>query len=360
MSIVSIDGYGYSLEELTCCFSSEYGKGAYHAQALFRQLYTKGNALISETEEYRLAGTLAQRVELDFNIRLPEITQILDDEGTIKFTLSMDDEALSETVLIPMAEWDTLCISSQLGCGRACAFCETAGMGLQRNLKTEEIIAQWAVVRFNIGRSPRNIVFMGMGEPFDNFDAVIRAVDIFSDQRGASIPKRRISISTAGHVDGIRRMTELEHRYPERAYRKIHLAVSLNAPNDEIRNILMPINRVWPMAELKTALLDSPQFGIKDALYFEYVLIPGVNDDEKHAEELVLWMSGLRAKVNLIPYHPVDSSPWPAPDPSSVDRFHSILRSSGIECRTRRSRGKSIAAACGMLGKKNHSNFRIP
>jgi 23S rRNA (adenine2503-C2)-methyltransferase len=128
--------------------------------------------------------------------------------------------------------------------------------------------------------------------------------------------------------------------------------VSLNAPNDEIRNKLMPINREWPMSELKSALLDTPQFSIRDALYFEYVLIPGVNDEERHAYELAEWMDGLSAKVNLIPYHPVDSYPLPAADNDLLDRFHRILRSLDIECRTRKSRGKGIRAACGMLGKK--------
>jgi len=352
MDAVSIGGYGYRYEDLKDYFSSEYGKGAYHALALFRQLYTAGNASVSGKEEYRLSRELAGKVERDFKIKLPGFQELIDEEGTLKFSLLLEDGSLTESVLIPMSEWETLCLSSQVGCSRGCNFCETGAMGLVRNLKTEEIVAQWASARFGIGRVPRNIVFMGMGEPFDNFDEVIRAVDIFSDQRGAGIPKRRISISTSGHVEGIRRLSEIEHRHPERAYRTIHLAVSLNAPNDEVRNELMPINRIWPMAELKAALIDSPQFSIKDALYFEYVLIPGVNDKDSHAHELVKWMDGLSAKVNLIPYHPVDSYPMPAADDAMVNRFHQILRSSDIECRTRRSRGKGIKAACGMLGKK--------
>ncbi|MCK5249829.1 MAG: radical SAM protein, partial [Spirochaetaceae bacterium] len=202
--------------------------------------------------------------------------------------------------------------------------------------------------------------FMGMGEPFDNFDAVILAIDILSDQRGAAIPKRRISISTSGHVDGIRRLMELENRFPDRAYRTIHLAVSLNASNDIIRSRLMPINRVWPMKELKSALLNSPQSRIKDALYFEYVIIPGVNDDIKHADELNLWMEGMEAKVNLIPYHPTGSSLWSAPDEESLKLFHSVVRSSGRECRTRKSRGKGIEAACGMLGKNSRFSRSVP
>ncbi|MCK5736390.1 MAG: 23S rRNA (adenine(2503)-C(2))-methyltransferase RlmN [Spirochaetaceae bacterium] len=355
MGFVSIDGFGYSSDELIDFFSDNYGKGSYHALSLFHHLYSDGNADVAHSEEYRLSESLAKRVEQDFKIHLPEVQELLDDKGTLKFTLILEDSLLSESVLIPMSEWDTLCLSSQVGCGRGCTFCETSAMGLLRNLKTEEIIAQWAAARFQIGRNPRNIVFMGMGEPFDNFEEVIRAIDIFSDQRGAGIPKKRISISTSGHVEGIRRFTELENKFPRRAYRTVHLAVSLNAPNDKIRNMLMPINRIWPMDELKSALLDSPQFSAKDALYFEYVLIPGVNDREEHALELIEWMDGLRAKVNLIPFHPVDTAPWKAADDSSIDRFHQILRAADIECRTRRSRGRSIQAACGMLGKKKAS-----
>jgi len=352
MAEVMINGFGYRLEELIEYFHSRYDKGAYHALALFHQIFTEGNASVGDREEYRLSTDLAVGVERDFRIIFPEVQKFPDNEGTLKYTLQLGDSSLTESVLIPMSEWDTLCISSQVGCSRGCSFCETGSMGLRRNLKTEEIIVQWATARFDFGWKPRNIVFMGMGEPFDNFEHVIRAIDIFSDQRGVGIPKKRISISTAGHVDGIRRLIELERRFPDKAYRTLHLAVSLNAPNDKIRNELMPINRIWPMADLKSVLMDSPQFKEKDALYFEYVLIPGVNDKDEHAEELVEWMDGLRAKVNLIPYHPVDSFPWPGADDSIVDRFHNIIRASNIECRTRKSRGQNVKAACGMLGKK--------
>jgi 23S rRNA (adenine2503-C2)-methyltransferase len=253
--------------------------------------------------------------------------------------------------MITMAKWDTLCVSSQVGCGRGCAFCETARMGLIRNLKTEEIVAQWASARFDFGINPRNLVFMGMGEPFDNFDEVIRAVDILSDSRGAAIPKKRMSISTSGHVPGIRRLTELDSLHPDKSYRTVHLAVSLNAPDDVVRNEIMPINRIWPMDELKQALLEAPQSRIKDALYFEYVVIPGVNDSAEHAGKLVEWMDGIVAKVNLIPYHPTGTAGWESPDEETMNTFHRVIRSSGRECRTRQSRGQGIEAACGMLGR---------
>jgi 23S rRNA (adenine2503-C2)-methyltransferase len=350
---MSIAAFGYSMEALRDEFRSSYGKGKFHSDAFFRHLYAYGNADASAEPEFRSSLRLAETLAGDFEVSLPEISSRNDDVGTVKYALRMADGSVVESVHIPMAEWSTLCVSSQVGCARACAFCETARMGFVRNLAAEEMVAQWAVLRFEAGAEPRNIVFMGMGEPFDNFDAVVRAVDILSDPRGPDIPKRRISVSTAGHVDGIRRLARLEDAHPDAAYRTLHLAVSLNAPDDALRDRLMPINRLWPLAELKSALLEAPQCRIKDALYIEYVLIPGVNDGDEHAEKLIRWMEGMEAKVNLIPYHPRGQSPWEAPGDETVDRFHGLIRSAGRECRTRKSRGRGIAAACGMLGRRS-------
>jgi 23S rRNA (adenine2503-C2)-methyltransferase len=348
----SLSGFDRSRNELIRDFKELYGKGPYHAEAFFRHLYQEGTADVVGVPEFLPVPDLARRVGEDFSVEIPDIGANVDDGGTRKFTLCLSDGALTESVLIPMAEWHTLCVSSQVGCARGCSFCETAQMGLIRNLSTAEIVSQWASVKFGMSLIPRNLVFMGMGEPFDNFANVMRAVDIFSDPKGPGVPKRRISISTSGHVDGIRKLTELERRYPDRAYRTLHLAVSLNAPTDRVRSSLMPINKIWPLGVLKSALLDAPQSRIKDALFFEYVLIPGVNDSQDDADKLIQWMDGLEAKVNLIPYHPRSSSPWPAPSDDSLDRFFNIIRSSGRECRTRKSKGKGIQAACGMLGRQ--------
>ncbi len=285
-----------------------------------------------------------------FQVDLPRIAVMQEDAGTRKFALEMADGAQTESVIIPMAQWDTLCISSQIGCRRGCAFCETARLGLVRNLHASEIVAQWAAARFEVGVRPRNIVYMGMGEPFDNFDEVVRSIRILSDPRGADIPKRRISISTCGHVDGIRALTALEKDYPHEAWRTLHLAVSLNAADDEKRNKLMPVNRSWPLRELRQAIEETPQSSIKDALYFEYVVIPGVNASLEDAKRLADFLDGLVAKVNIIPYHPGPARRWEAPDQSTMDRFHGVIRDRGIECRSRKSRGQGIEAACGMLG----------
>ncbi len=348
--IPALKSLGMTRKELADTFAEKYGKGLYHADALFRHLYSHGDADVRGVPEYQPGQVLAEKISEDFRILLPEMDVLLNDVGTKKYTLTLADGLRTESVLIPMSGWNTLCVSSQIGCGRACTFCETGRMGLVRNLHASEIVAQWAFAKFRMNITPRNIVFMGMGEPFDNFKEIIQAIRILSDPRGASIPKRRISISTSGHVEGIKALTELEFQSPDEAWRTVPIAVSLNAADDVTRNRLMPINKEWPLDELKKVLLDAPQSSIKDALYFEYVVIPGVNDTQEDAARLADWIDGLRAKVNIIPYHPGENRSWKAPDNETMDRFHAVIRSAGIECRTRHSRGKSIEAACGMLG----------
>ncbi|MCG8452121.1 MAG: 23S rRNA (adenine(2503)-C(2))-methyltransferase RlmN [Spirochaetales bacterium] len=347
--------FGMSLSEWEHALSQKYGKGRYHAEALFRHLHQSFDTHASSIEEFQPALPLAEKIERDFPAQLPSLGRVVGEGGTRKFTLKLHDELLTESVLIPMSQWDTLCLSSQVGCQRSCAFCETARMGLVRNLDAGEIVAQWACAVRDFGVTPRNIVFMGMGEPFDNFEQVIRAVRVLSDPRGPGIPKRRICISTCGHVDGLQALGESEQQFPEEAFRTLHLAVSVNASNDVLRNKLMPINRQWSLSALKQALLALPQSKAKDALYFEYVVIPGVNSSVSDAEAFVEWLDGMGGKVNIIPYHPTGNTPWQAPDDETMDTFHSVIRASGRECRTRKSKGKGIEAACGMLGKEGKS-----
>ena len=347
-----IDILGFDSALLEEFFQREFGRSRYHSRALFRHLYRYGSTAVIDIEEFSASPGLARQISERFPLCLPDIVNSQEDNGTQKITMKFGDENMVESVIIPMPDWETLCVSSQLGCSRACVFCETSLMGLTRNLKPEEIVAQWAVARFTLKRNPRNVVFMGMGEPFDNFDPVIRAIDIFSDPRGINIPKRRISISTSGHAPGIRRLSELDSLHPEKAYRCLHLALSLNSANDKIRSRMMPINNIWPLGELKDALLESPQSRMKDGLYFEYVLIPGLNDSQADANAVLEWMDGLEGKINLIPYHPRSDSPWSAPNAASLEAFHKLLKDGGRTCRIRTSRGSQISAACGMLANR--------
>ncbi len=295
-------------------------------------------------------------------------------EGTVlKFAQQVPGRSLAdapleiESVLIPMigrrrSRAYTLCVSSQVGCAMGCGFCQTAQMGLLRSLSVNEIVGQWWAARHLIARPDpaapiRNIVFMGMGEPTDNLDAVISAIEILTDSRGPALAMSRITVSTVGRVEGIAKLAE---RVRQPGWHRLGLAVSLNAPNDEIRASIMPVNRVAPMAALRRELRAWPFFGSAH-LCLEYVLIPGVNALPEHGDQLAEFVLGtgawaapgdgpLQGLVNVIPYNPRENSPWAAPDEPTVDAFVERLRSHGVYVKRRRTKGRDTMAACGQLG----------
>lgn len=271
--------------------------------------------------------------------------------GTIKFTMSLNDGHETESVLIPMRARDgsttrTLCVSSQVGCAMGCTFCETGQMGLVRNLSASEIVAQWFAATHELGETVKNIVFMGMGEPMDNLDEVIKAIRTLVDHNGPSIPSAKISVSTVGRIDGINRLAELVR---EPGFHRLNLAVSVNAPDDRIRTELMPINKAMNLEALRKALLAFP-LRRGAALLIEYVLIPGVNDSNDHCDRLCDWLAPLRCSLNVIPYNPRRDSPWPAPDEGDVDRFITRAISNGQFVKRRGTKGRDLMAACGQLG----------
>ena len=270
---------------------------------------------------------------------------------TIKFTLTLPGGVETESVLIPMRRRDgsltrTLCVSSQVGCAMGCRFCETAQMGLIRHLGAADIVAQWHTAAHEIGHRPKNIVFMGMGEPTDNLDAVLPAIRILADHDGPSIAASNISVSTVGNPDGIRRLGALAG---EPGFRRLNLAVSLNAPNDRIRAEIMPVDRAWPMDDLMQAMLEWPGRP-KSAICVEYVLIPGVNDGLEHCDEVCRYLEPLRCSLNVIPYNPRRDSPWPAPTEASVERFLQRAMANGQFTKRRGTKGRDVMAACGQLG----------
>jgi 23S rRNA (adenine2503-C2)-methyltransferase len=264
----------------------------------------------------------------------------------------MPETLETESVIIPMQRRHettlTLCVSSQVGCAMGCTFCETAQMGLIRSLTAAEIVAQVWIARHHLKRPVRNVVFMGMGEPLDNLDNVLRAVDILADHRGLSIGISRITISTVGRIDGLMKLAEVVKR-PGR--RTLNLAVSINAPSNEVRNQIMPINRSMPLDELVPILETWPRRK-SGAICLEYVLIPGVNDRREHAEQVATLFRNVRGCVNVIPYNPRRNSPWPAPDEADVTRFLTDLESFGQFCKRRRTKGRDTMAACGQLGNE--------
>ncbi len=274
------------------------------------------------------------------------VTRVRPEGDVVKFCQRTDEGYEIESVLIPMGAgdktWRTLCVSSQVGCGRGCTFCQTARMGLLRNLTVDEILGQVAAAREQLGANVRNVVFMGMGEPMDNLDAVIAAIRAMHDDRVNQIPRRRITVSTVGKCDGIRRLASL-------GWRRLNLAVSLNAPNDEIRSRIMPINRQEPMSMLREAIATYPVRAGGHVL-IEYVLIRDLNDQPAHAAELADYLRGLRTCVNLIPFNPIDDSPFDTPDEATMDDFQLALMKLGQLTFRRHTKGRLAMAACGQLG----------
>lgn len=295
-------------------------------------------------------------VTIKFVQRLPNPNHRLADKG-----IDFDD---IESVIIPMKgrsgrKTHTLCVSSQVGCAMGCDFCETAQMGLMRSLRADEIVQQWWTAEFVEGIHIDNIVFMGMGEPMDNLDEVLKAIACLTDHHGARVPMSAITISTVGRVDGLRR---IEQQVQQPGWGKLGLALSLNAPNDEIRSKLMPINKKWDMAELQQVLIDLREVRGGRKIMVEYVLIPGVNAELEHADQLAAWMApfvrdherekhkGHGGLLNVIPYNPRRDSPWPAPTQDQVDAFIQRLMTHGVFVNRRRTKGRDTMAACGQLG----------
>ncbi|MEO7427572.1 MAG: 23S rRNA (adenine(2503)-C(2))-methyltransferase RlmN [Fibrobacteria bacterium] len=342
----------YDYTGLTAEFERRFGKGEYHAGALFRALYRRGESDPGALPEFAANPALAKSVRADFGYSLPPVAGRSGDATAYKFLLKLRDGLESESVVIPMRQYKSLCISSQVGCKMGCTFCETAQMGYLRSLDAGEIVAQVMVARHVLKEPIANVVFMGMGEPMDNLDNVLQAVRILSDQRGLNIAQSAITVSTVGHVDGIRKLAALAQEPPPHGFSRLRLAISLNAPNDGIRSRIMPVNRQWKLAELKTALREYPLAHKDDFLFMEYVLLAGVNDAREHALEVAEYLRDLRACVNLIPYNPRLESPFGRPDKEGVARFYHWLMEAGQYCRIRGTKGKDAMAACGQLGNR--------
>ena len=281
--------------------------------------------------------------------------------STRKFTLRHADGLETESVILPIEGRSgrirhTLCVSSQVGCAMGCTFCQTATMGRLRNLTAAEIVAQWHHARHTLGAEITNIVFMGMGEPMDNLEAVLPAIEVLSDHNAAAIPASRIGVSTVGHAQGIRRYTDFMQRD---GMHQIRLAVSVNAPNDDVRREIMPIARAVSMTDLRASLTEWIDAGGRPVL-LEYVLIPGVNDHATAAAELADWVGDLPSRINVIPYNPKVDSPWPAPSEPAVEQFLSAVAAAGLAVNRRLTTGRTVMAACGQLGSRQAGTSVAP
>ena len=328
--------------DLEAFFKYSYDKGPFLANALYREFYKELNPCPWKAEAIGLSPGLAARLKKDWDIAPGEVGEWVEQEGVTKFVTRLKDGHRIETVVISMATHLTVCVSSQVGCGRACCFCETARMGFVRDLDVQEITGQVITARRRYGKAVRNVVFMGMGEPMDNRKAVIRSIQVMNDQRGLDIALRRITLSTVGVIDGIEEM--ITPSMP-----KVHLAVSLNAADNDLRDQLMPVNRSNPLPALKEALLRyTSERGT--GIMVNYVIIPGVNDSRDCADQLSDWLSPLKARVNLIPLNPGETERYKVPEESDITVFRQHLVRRGVNAQERHSRGRGVMAACGQLG----------
>lgn len=271
------------------------------------------------------------------------IKELVSEDGTIKFLFGLQDGETIESVFIPSKNTSTVCVSSQAGCKFGCEFCASGKNGFVRNLSPSEMVNQ---VLFLKQRKLEltNVVFMGMGEPFDNYDNVLKAVRILNAPYGLNIGQRKITISTCGIIPGIKRLAGEDLQ--------VELSISLHGTNDEARSALMGVNRRYPIKELMAACREY----IKETnrqVTFEYVLINGVNDSPKDAEALAKLLRGMIAKVNLIPFNPVEGLEYAAPLPAAVKAFKGMLDKKGAASVIRTTRGRDIAAACGQLRLKH-------
>ena len=339
------------------------GEKAFRATQIMKWIHQQGvddfvnmSNISKELRQYLIDNASIQALDV--------LVDQLSTDGTRKWVMQLSDGNCIEVVFIPEDDRGTLCISSQVGCALDCSFCSTARQGFSRNLSSAEIISQvWLASRLleeehKPGRKITNIVLMGMGEPLLNYDNVVRAVDVFLDDFAYGLSKRRVTVSTAGVIPAIDRLADRHD---------VQLAISLHATNDELRNELVPLNKKYPLSELMAAChrfmeKRSP----RSRLTIEYVMLAGVNDSDKDAQQLIKILKGLSVMVNLIPFNPFEKSGYTTSSADVVRRFQEKLHKASITTVIRKTRGDDIDAACGQLvGKvtdksRRHIRFMKP
>jgi 23S rRNA (adenine2503-C2)-methyltransferase len=337
-------------------FFSELGEKPYRAQQLIQWIHQRGVKDIDAMSNFSVA--LRERLKSITSIELPEVVfDQLARDGTRKWLLRLKDGNCIETVFIPEINRGTLCVSSQVGCVVNCSFCSTAQQGFSRNLTVAEIISQvWIAVRYLAGESLRhdhsvsNIVMMGMGEPLLNFENVVKAMDLMMDDFAYGLSKRRVTLSTSGIVPALQKLAEVSG---------VALAVSLHAPNDELRNRLVPINKKYPLHELLAVCRNYFKGDSRRRITMEYVMLEGINDQIEHAHQLIKILQGIPVKVNLIPFNPFPNTIYRRSSSKTIDKFRAYLMKAGVNTITRKTRGDDIDAACGQLvGRVQDRSYR--
>ena len=356
---------GLSREEIGDRFLS-LGLQKFRSGQVWHWLYHKGATSFEEMTT--LSKKVRAQLGQTYSIKRPTVSEKQNSiDGTIKWLLEFEDGAKAETVFIPEEDRGTLCISSQVGCTLNCSFCHTGTQKLVRNLSSSELVGQ-ILIAFDelsawpsaqIGRPLTNIVLMGMGEPLYNLDNVIKALKIIMDNEGISISKRRITLSTSGIVPEFSRCG-LET--------DVNLAISLHAVTDDVRDILVPINKKYPIKDLLNACREYPGVSNSRRITFEYVMLKGINDSASDARALIKLMEGIPAKINLIPFNPWPGSPYECSEKNQIEEFEKIVLKAGYPSPVRTPRGDDILAACGQLksasvkerNKKSRYNERLP
>ncbi len=326
-------------------FFAEQGEKPFRARQVLRWMHRFGQRDFAAMTD--IAKTLRVKLEAMAVVAPPAVvSDTLSDDGTRKFLFDVGGGNAVETVFIPEDERGTLCISTQAGCALDCSFCSTGKQGFNRNLSVAEIIGQlWQAGR-SLGADPKgeriisNVVLMGMGEPLANIDNTVTALRLMLDDNAYGLSRRRVTVSTSGLVPG---MDRLRDECP------VALAVSLHAPNDALRDELVPINRKYPLFELMAACRRYLEKAPRDFLTFEYVMLDGVNDSDAHAHELLALTQHVSCKFNLIPFNPFPGSPYRRSPVLRIRRFAEILMAAGVVTTTRKTRGDDIDAACGQL-----------
>lgn len=343
----------FSLEELKI-WMEQNGEKSFRAAQIIDWMYVKdaasfeGMTNMSKDLRAKLAG------QFSFPVLKLLKTQESEDQETIKFLWELPDQKRVESVLIMSGDRRTVCVSSQVGCPARCAFCASGREGLLRNLSPAEIVEQ--VLHINRFLKPKgervsHIVYMGMGEPMENYDSVVKSIEIIHLPEGLNISQRRITVSTVGVVEGIHRLAKEEL--------KVNLALSLHAPNQHIRKKIIPYARKYPLEEVLMAMDEYTRLTKRDITY-EYTLLAGINDHYKNAVELAKLLADKQCTVNLIPYNPVAGLNLDRPESGVIEDFRAVLEEAGINTTWRYTKGVDIAAACGQLAMDPKNNMKDP
>ncbi len=358
---MTVNLLGFGRHELAA-YCAALGEKPFRAKQLLRWMHQAGAADFGMMTD--ISKVFRERLSLEATIAGPTVVQdTVAGDGTRKWLMDVGTGNAIETVFIPETSRGTLCISSQAGCALECSFCATGRQGFNRNLGVAEIIGQlwWAnkclgaydntnkAANNNEARIISNVVMMGMGEPLANFDNVVTAMQLMLDDDAYGLSRRRVTLSTSGLVPA---MDRLRDACP------VALAVSLHAPNDALRNDLVPINKKYPIRELLAACVRYIEKAPRDFVTFEYVLLDGVNDSVAQARELVETVKGVPCKINLIPFNPFPDSGYARSKPEAVARFRDVLLRAELVATTRKTRGDDIAAACGQLAGQINDKTR--